>query len=104
MKNINTDSSRRKFIKQTSVAGTVLAMGISPSLLANETKSMSSPAVLGGTPAWDKSKWVKWPIWIPETDEGRVLEVLRSGVWSRSSVVSEFEGVWAQTVGAKRAL
>ena len=104
MKNINTDSSRRKFIKQTSVAGTVLAMGISPSLLANETKSVSSPAVLGGTPAWDKSKWVKWPIWIPETDEGRVLEVLRSGVWSRSSVVSEFEGVWAQTVGAKRAL
>lgn len=104
MENINTSSSRRKFVKQTSLAGTVLAMGISPSLLASNLKTMAKPAILGGVSAWDKAKWIKWPIWVPETDEKRVLEVLRSGVWSRSSVVSEFEGAWAQTVGAKRAL
>ncbi len=106
MKNKKTDSSRRKFLKQGSLAGmgTVLTMGITPSLVAGEIQRNSSPAILGGPAAWDKAKWVKWPIWIPETDEKRVLEVLRSGIWSRASVVSEFEAVWAKTLGAKRCL
>ncbi|OYZ47247.1 MAG: hypothetical protein B7Y19_08000, partial [Sphingobacteriales bacterium 24-40-4] len=36
MKNKNTDSSRRKFLKQSSLAGVgaVLTMGMTPSLLA----------------------------------------------------------------------
>ena len=41
---------------------------------------------------------------LPETDEKRVLEVLRSGVWSRKDTVTEFENKWAETVGAKRCL
>jgi len=106
MKNKNTDASRRKFLKQTSVAGAgaVLSMGISPSLIAKGLDNTSRPAILGGPSAWNKARWVKWPIWIPETDEKRVLEVLRSGVWSRASVVSEFEKVWSETLGAKRTL
>ena len=32
------------------------------------------------------------------------LEVLRSGVWSRANVVTDFEAKWAQAVGAKRSL
>lgn len=106
MKNKNTDASRRKFLKQTSVAGAgaVLSMGISQSLIAKGLDNTSRPAILGGPSAWNKARWVKWPIWIPETDEKRVLEVLRSGVWSRASVVSEFEKVWSETLGAKRTL
>ncbi|MFA5244009.1 MAG: DegT/DnrJ/EryC1/StrS family aminotransferase [Pedobacter sp.] len=106
MKNKSTDASRRKFLKQTSVAGAgaMLSMGISPSLIAKGLDNTSRPAILGGPSAWDKARWIKWPIWIPETDEKRVLEVLRSGVWSRASVVTEFEKVWSETVGAKRAL
>lgn len=106
MKNKNTDASRRKFLKQTSVAGAgaMLSMSISSSLIAKSLNITSRPAILGGPSAWDKARWVKWPIWIPETDEKRVLEVLRSGVWSRASVVSEFEKVWGDTVGAKRTL
>lgn len=106
MKNKNTDASRRKFLKQTSVAGAgaMLSMGISPSLIAKGLDNTSKPAILGGPSAWNKARWVKWPIWIPETDEKRVLEVLRSGVWSRASVVSEFEKVWSETLGAKRTL
>lgn len=106
MKNKNTDASRRKFLKQTSVAGAgaMLSMGISPSLLAKGMDNSSRPAILGGPSAWDKAKWIKWPIWIPETDEKRVLEVLRSGVWSRASVVTEFEKVWSSTLGVKRSL
>lgn len=106
MKNKSTDASRRKFLKQTSVAGAgaMLSMGISPSLIAKGLDNTSRPAILGGPSAWDKARWIKWPIWIPETDEKRVLEVLRSGVWSRASVVTEFEKVWSETVGAKRTL
>ena len=83
MKNKKSDSSRRKFLKQTSVAGigTALTLGISPSLIAGELNNSAMPAIIGGPSAWDKAKWIKWPIWIPETDEKRVLEVLRSGIW-----------------------
>src|SRR3546814_20437151 len=40
----------------------------------------------------------------PETDEKRVIEVLRSGIWSRNKVVAEFEEKWASAVGSKRCL
>jgi dTDP-4-amino-4,6-dideoxygalactose transaminase len=106
MKNRKTSASRRKFIKQSSIAGiaTIIGMGVTPSLIAAGTDKASMPAILGGTSAWNPLKWVKWPIWIPETDEPRVLEVLRSGVWSRNKVVDEFEAAWSKTVGAKRTL
>lgn len=84
--------------------GTVLGMGVMPSLMAGGVTGSASPAILGGPSAWDKAKWIKWPIWIPETDEKRVLEVLRSGVWSRASVVTEFESEWSKTLGVKRTL
>lgn len=105
MKNKNSDSSRRKFLKQSAAAGigTVLAIN-SPSLFAMGNKTAALPALLGGKPAWSTSRWVKWPIWNPETDEKRVLEVLRSGIWSRASVVAEFEKEWANVLGAKRSL
>jgi len=105
MKNRIT-SSRRTFLKQGSIAGigTVLALNAAPSVFAIGSKSASTPALLGGKAAWDTTRWIKWPIWIPETDEKRVLEVLRSGVWSRASVVAEFEKAWAQALGAKRSL
>lgn len=64
----------------------------------------SVPAILGGPSSWDSSRWIKWPIWDPQTDEGQVLSVLRSGVWSRAAVVTEFEKQWAATLGVKRAL
>ncbi len=106
MKNRKTDASRRKFIKQSSIAGmaTIMAVGTGSSLLAGNLDGRATPAILGGTSAWDKAKWIKWPIWIPEADEKRVLEVLRSGVWSRAAVVDEFEREWSKTVGVKRTL
>lgn len=100
------NSSRRKFIKQSSVAGigTVLGLHAAPSLFAAHLKSASSSAILGGPAAWNKANWIKWPMWVPETDEKRVIEVLRSGVWSRSSVVEEFEKKWSAALGVKRTL
>lgn len=106
MKNRKTDASRRKFIKQSSIAGmaTIMAMGTTTSLLAGSLSSAGIPAILGGGSAWDKAKWIKWPIWIPEEDEKGVLDVLRSGVWSRAAKVDEFEREWSKTCGVKRTL
>lgn len=100
------NSSRRKFIMQSSVAGlgTILGLHAAPSLFAAHSTNASSSAILGGPAAWNKANWIKWPIWIPETDEKRVIEVLRSGVWSRASVVTEFETAWSAALGVKRTL
>jgi len=97
--------SRRKFVKQNAKAGigTVLAMGVTPSLLAFNSNGSTEPAILGGSPT-HSGEWAKWPIWNPKTDEEKVIGVLRSGVWSRAGLVTEFEREWAKTIGAKRCL
>ncbi|MFC1574185.1 DegT/DnrJ/EryC1/StrS family aminotransferase [Candidatus Latescibacterota bacterium] len=97
--------SRREFVKQNSMAGlgAVLAMGATPTVYAATSKDAGVLAMLGGQPVRTKP-WQKWPMWIPETDEERVLKVLRSGIWSRKGVVTEFEKKWAETIGAKRCL
>ena len=61
------------------------------------------PALLGGKKAHPDT-WPRWPQWNPETDEAHLLEVMRSRVWSRGDVVTEFESRWAETMGAKRCL
>lgn len=82
----------------------MLASGAGSSLFAGvSVRSRDTPAILGGTPVRSED-WPGWPQWNSETDEERVLEVLRSGVWSRSGVVTEFEEKWAETVGARRCL
>ena len=94
--------SRRKFVRQNSIAGLgVIALSSTPYIITG--CSGSAPAILGGRPV-HKNGWPKWPQWNTETDEARFLEVLRSGVWSRSKVVSEFEQKWAGVCGTKRCL
>ena len=99
---LENEISRREFLKQNSIAGAgVIATGFSPAIFASA--DVSKPAILGGKPAVS-TVWMKWPMWIPETDEKRVLEVLRSGVWSRDKVVTEFETQWAKTIGMNRCV
>jgi len=97
--------SRREFVKQNSLAGlgAAVAIGVAPTLLANCATDIGTPAILGGQKLRTKT-WPVWPIWNPATDEEQVLKVLRSGVWSRAGVVTEFEKKWAETIGAKRCL
>jgi dTDP-4-amino-4,6-dideoxygalactose transaminase len=103
--------SRREFVKQNSMAGlgAVVGMGMSPALLANGTPGNGTDAgagklaILGGEKTRTKS-WPDWPMWDPATDEERVIQVLRSGIWSRKDVVTEFEKKWAGTIGTKRCL
>lgn len=83
--------------------GAGITLGMTPSLFSSQLNTTDIPAILGGKPVRTKA-WPGWPIWNPETDERRVVEVLRSGIWSRKNVVTEFENAWAETIGAKRAL
>jgi perosamine synthetase len=100
--------SRRDFLVKNATGG--LGALLAPSLMAAGGAShlakiaTEKPAILGGSQAWSNQRWPSWPRWVPETDEPRVLQVLRSGVWSRAGVVSEFEKEWANTIGTKRCL
>ena len=108
MKKPGKKDSRRRFIKQNLLTGAGGILGINTvSAFFSNARDINTPAILGGAPVWDpkqKPKWSEWPIWNRETDEPPVLEVLRSGVWSRSKVVTQFENEWAKTIGAKRCL
>jgi len=96
--------SRRLFLKQSGILGAgIVAAGTNNSLYGFNKGDSTIPAVLGGTPV-HKTGWTKWPIWDSSTDEELVLKVLRSGVWSRAKVVSEFERAWAEKIGTKRCL
>lgn len=97
--------SRRDFIKKNTTAGVgaALAIGAIPSLFSNVLNDEGTPAVLGGQAVRSKD-WPDWPRWNPETDEKLLLEVMRSGTWSRSRVVAEFEDKFASAVGSKRCL
>ncbi len=96
---------RRDFVKQGSLAtaGTLISMGLAPSLFAGGVNSAGEPALLGGKPVRTKS-WPVWPVWNPETDEKLIIEDIRSGIWSRGKLVTEFEEKWAKALGAKRSL
>ena len=97
--------SRRTFLKSSALAGLGLSLtaGATPGLFNDRTGESTTPAILGGDPVRSNG-WPEWPVWNPETDEQRVLEVLRSGVWTRGNVVKEFEEKWAKTIGTKRCL
>lgn len=97
--------SRREFVIKNSVAGigTAAALSMGPTLLAKSTSENSTPAILGGQKVRTKG-WPGWPNWNPATDEEPLLKVMRSGIWSRASVVAEFEKKWAELIGAKRSL
>lgn len=114
----HSNVSRREFLKRNSLTG--LGAILTPSLLTN-TPALTSevaakvaqkpslfslaepPALLGGKPV-RTTQWPTWPLWKPEQDEKQLLEVIRSGIWSRANVVSEFEAKWAATLGVKRSL
>jgi len=97
--------TRREFVKQNAVAGAgaAVVMSMAPTILANYATDTGTPAILGGQKIRTK-EWPVWPIWDPVVDEEQVIKVLRSGVWSRAGLVTEFEKKWAETIGSKRCL
>lgn len=107
MKISKNDYSRREFIKQNSLigAGTVLGLSAVQGVFAQILNSSESltPAILGGKAVREKG-WTKWPYWDPAAMDQEILKVVRSGVWSRADVTTEFEKQWAEMLGVKRCL
>ncbi|MGV3509291.1 MAG: DegT/DnrJ/EryC1/StrS family aminotransferase [Sphingobacteriaceae bacterium] len=103
MGNNKNFDTRRKFIKSTGIFAAGLALNPSLSMANFNINEGEKPAILGGKPVRTKD-WQKWPIWNPETDEKPVVDVIRSGVWSRASIATEFEKEWAKALGVKRSL
>lgn len=96
---------RRTFLKNSALTG--IGIGIAgsaaPNIITGSSKSIDTPAILGGQKI-HTTGWSDWPLWNPATDEERVIEVIRSGIWSRRHTVTEFEKKWAELIGAKRCL
>ncbi|RXK49752.1 DegT/DnrJ/EryC1/StrS family aminotransferase [Aquirufa rosea] len=99
MKNAN----RRDFIKKASILSLQAGI-ISKSNFLILSKNSNKPVILGGEKTILPNQWVKWPIWDSENDEKILLDVMRSGVWSRAKTVSLFEEKWANLIGSKRCL
>jgi len=97
--------SRRDFIKKNSLVGLgALASSAAFSSITFAGNSQQNlPALLGGAKV-HTTGWPKWPVWNSASDDRRLLESVRSGVWSRANLVTEFEQKWAQLMGAKRCL
>ena len=95
--------TRRQFISAASAGSlAAVASGAIPAY-GNLSRKAGKPAILGGRPVRTK-RFPGWPIWDKNKDEKLILSVLRSGVWSRSKVVAEFEKKYAELMGAKRCL
>jgi dTDP-4-amino-4,6-dideoxygalactose transaminase len=99
MKNTN----RRNFIKNASLLSLHAGI-ISKSTFTSISKNTNKPFILGGEKTINPAQWIKWPIWEPEKDEKLLLDVMRSGIWSRSKTVIQFEQAWAQLIGSKRCM
>jgi len=91
--------NRRYFLKL--VAATAAIGAAAPRILR---AADAKPALLGGKPA-HTGTWPGWPQWRSEW-EPKILEVYRSCKWFRRSgtVVSDFERVWSELIGAKKSL
>lgn len=103
--NENNNYSRRKFVKQNTIAGVGAAVGMSvaPSVFAGCAGDTGTPAILGGTKIRTK-EWPSWPLWDRAADEEQIISVLRSGIWSRAETVTRFEETWAALIGSRRCL
>lgn len=97
-----TKRMSRRQVLESAVAGTA-ALAATPQARAGAASgSVTLPAALGGRPVRSKP-FPRWPNF-READEKGVLPVLRSGVWSRASVVEEAERRFARLMGADYCL
>jgi perosamine synthetase len=97
--------SRREFVKQNAMAGlgAAVTIGAAPGFISGIIADNGKPAILGGTKIF-QGAWPEWPQWKPDQYNAQLMSVMKSGVWSRDKIVTEFEKKWAETIGTKRAL
>lgn len=108
---MNSNVSRRGFVKTVAVAGAGAAVaryagvaslaGAAPHIMA---ATMDKPALLGGTPA-RRGGTPAWPVYGAPEEEA-LRGVLQSGNWFRGSgrKVGEFEAAYAKLVGSRHCI
>jgi dTDP-4-amino-4,6-dideoxygalactose transaminase len=102
---MQNDWTRRAFVKAAAAGSATLAWLGARQAPAGYAAQADKPALLGGTPV-HKGGWPSWPEWRAAW-EPEILNVLRSGRWSRAgggSQVPDFEAGWAKLLGAKRCV
>jgi dTDP-4-amino-4,6-dideoxygalactose transaminase len=100
---MNIHFTRRDFIRTVSAgaAGLGLTAGAAP-CASGSSPSGEKPAILGGNPVRTEP-FPDWPV-VKENDEQGWMEVLHSKNWCRSGnghFATQFEKIWAETLGAK---
>lgn len=98
----STFITRRRFLESTAASSAVLVVGRVPQVFSAES---AKPAQLGGAPV-RKEPFPSWPV-IDNEDEQALVEVLRSGKWTRSfggQTAGRFEDMYARMTGAKHCV
>ncbi|MFO7904655.1 MAG: DegT/DnrJ/EryC1/StrS family aminotransferase [Planctomycetota bacterium] len=95
--------TRRRFVAATSIGSLAAVAGPAAPARARTSQAATKLAVRGGTPVRTEG-FPGWPVWDRQRDEEQVLASLRSGVWSRSRIVADFEEKYADLIGTRRCL
>ncbi|MBN1126007.1 MAG: DegT/DnrJ/EryC1/StrS family aminotransferase [Sedimentisphaerales bacterium] len=95
--------TRRQFVNTMTIGPLATVSFYGTSVYGKAGKKATILALKGGQPVRTRP-WPSWPIWDKNHDEELVIEVLRSGVWSRNKIVEEFESQYANLIGAKRCI
>lgn len=95
--------TRRQFLAASAAGGTAIAAPPARSQAPEVAPGKAGvPAILGGPPLRTRP-FPSWPRF-DEEDERAVLDVLRTGVWSRDRQVEEAERRFAELTGSPRCL
>ncbi|MBN2294163.1 MAG: DegT/DnrJ/EryC1/StrS family aminotransferase [Pirellulales bacterium] len=95
--------TRRHFLAASTVPVAAALTSTPTTAYGAAGKDSGKLAVLGGKPVRKIDLSCKWPLW-GKKDEEMTLAALRSGTWSRSKIVREFEKKFAKMMGAKRCI
>ncbi len=93
--------TRRQFVAATSLGSLAAAASQAGPAYANLGQGAGKLAVPGGKPV---HQLPDGRFGTRRMTKSRSSRVLRSGIWSRSKVVAEFETKYAELLGAKRCL
>ncbi|RPI21264.1 MAG: DegT/DnrJ/EryC1/StrS family aminotransferase [Acidobacteria bacterium] len=96
--------TRREFALGSASVALIGAVASPRSAKAAALGPDSKPAILGGPPVRTQP-FPSWPT-LESVDEGKVIDSLRQRKWCRlgANITTEFEGKWAQGLGAKFAI
>lgn len=100
----NDNLTRRQFIATASATSLAAVASTTLPVYADNTKSASKLAILGGEPVRKNKSWPAWPQ-VNEQIVDAVVKTTKSGIWCRiqsaTGTVATFEKKYAKLVGSR---